>query len=91
LIQAQRDLVELRLRMDGEVGASREVLPQQQIGVFVGPALPGTLWIAEVDLHIRRYREVFVLGSSGVDSTLPLLEPVSAHSPISVPERIDCD
>ena len=26
LIQAQRDLVELRLRMDGQVGASREVL-----------------------------------------------------------------
>jgi hypothetical protein len=24
--------------------------------------LPGTLWIAEVDLHIRGYREVLVLG-----------------------------
>jgi hypothetical protein len=47
LIQAQRDLVELRLRMDGQVGSSREVLPQQEIRVFVGAALPGTLWISE--------------------------------------------
>src|ERR1700733_14095222 len=62
LIQAQRDLVELRLRMDGQVGSSREVLPQQEIRVFVRAALPGTLWITEVDLNIRRYREVFVLG-----------------------------
>jgi hypothetical protein len=61
LIQAQRDLVELRLRMDGQVGSSREVLPQQEICVFVGAALPGTLRITEVNLNIRRYREVFVL------------------------------
>jgi hypothetical protein len=27
-------------------------LPQEQIGVFVRATLPGTLWIAEVDLHI---------------------------------------
>ena len=43
LIQAHRDLVELRLRDGGQVGASREVLPQQQAGVFVRTALPGTL------------------------------------------------
>jgi hypothetical protein len=55
LIQAQRDLVELRLRKTRQVGASREALPQKQIGVFVGAALPGTLWIAEVDLHLRGY------------------------------------
>ena len=48
--------------MDRQVGASREVLPQQEIRVFVGAALPGTLRITEVDLHIRRYREVLVLG-----------------------------
>jgi len=46
--------------MDRQVGSSREVLPQQKIRVFVGAALPGTLRITEVDLHIiRRYREVF--------------------------------
>ena len=37
-----------------------EVLPQQQIRVFVRPTLPGTLWIAEVDLHIGSYRKVLV-------------------------------
>ena len=55
-------MVELRLRITRQVGASREVLPEEQIGVFVGASLPGTLWIAEVDLHIRGYREVLVLG-----------------------------
>src|SRR5277367_4828703 len=55
-------MVELRLRKTRQVGASREVLPQEQSGVFVGAALPGTLWIAEVDLHIRGYRKVFVFG-----------------------------
>ena len=59
-MQAQRDLVELRLRKGGQVRASREVLPQQQIGVFVRAALPGTLRIAEVDLHLRSYRKVLV-------------------------------
>jgi hypothetical protein len=55
LIQAQRGLVELYLRMDRQVCASRELLPQQEIRVFVGAALPGTLRITEVDLNIRRY------------------------------------
>jgi len=48
--------------MDRQVGASRKVLLQQQVRVFVGAALQGTLRITEVDLNIRRYREVFVLG-----------------------------
>jgi len=61
-MQEQLDLVELLLRDGGQVGSSREVLPQQQIGILVGAALPRTLWIAEVDLHIRRYRELLVLG-----------------------------
>ena len=55
-------MVERRLRKPRQVGASREVLPQEQIAVFVGAALPGTLWIAEVDLHIRGYRKLLVLG-----------------------------
>ena len=62
LIQAQRDMVELRLRKTRQVGASREVLPQEQIGVFIAAALPGTLWSAEVDLHIPRHRKLLVLG-----------------------------
>jgi hypothetical protein len=60
LIQAQRDLVELRLRDGGQVGSSREVLPQQQICIFVSSTLPGTLRITEINLHIRRHRKVLV-------------------------------
>ena len=63
LIQAQRDMVELRLRKTRQVGASRKVLPQEQIGVFVGAALPGTLWIAEVDLHAE-VRFAFAAGDA---------------------------
>jgi hypothetical protein len=33
----------------------------QQIRAFVRPTLPGTLWIAEVDLHIRDHRKLLVL------------------------------
>jgi hypothetical protein len=32
-------------------------LAQQAIVVFVGPALPRTLWITKVDLDLRRHRE----------------------------------
>jgi hypothetical protein len=53
LIQAQRDLVELGLSDGGQVGSWREVLPQQGIRILVRAALPGTLRIAEINLHIR--------------------------------------
>lgn len=56
----QRDLVELRLRIGRQVGASGKVLSQPQIGVFVGAALPGTLRIAEVALDVRGCREGLV-------------------------------
>ena len=55
-------MVELRLRGRGQVGSSWEVLSQEQICIFIRSTLPGTLWIAEVDLHIRGYRKLFVLG-----------------------------
>jgi hypothetical protein len=35
----------------GEVGAFGEVLAEQAVGVFVGSALPGRVWVAEVDGH----------------------------------------
>ena len=37
----------------GEVGALREVLAQEAVGVLVGGALPGALRVAEVDRQIR--------------------------------------
>jgi len=62
LVQAQLDLVELRLRDGGQVGSSREALAYQQIRIFVRSTPPGALWIAEIDFHIRRYGKVLVLG-----------------------------
>jgi hypothetical protein len=41
LIEAQRYLVEVGLRVAGQAGFLREVLSQQPVGVFVGAALPG--------------------------------------------------
>jgi hypothetical protein len=37
--------------MQTQVGALGKVLSKQPIGVFVCASLPGTLWIAEVDLQ----------------------------------------
>ena len=48
---------------------SREVLPQQQIRIFVRATLPGTLRIAEVDLNICGYRKFLVLRH--LQSTIP--------------------
>ena len=50
LIEAQGYLVEIGLRIAGQVGFLREVLSQQPVGVLVGAALPRALRIAEVDL-----------------------------------------
>lgn len=50
LIELQGDGVELGLRDMGEVGFSREVLPERTDGIFIAAALTGTSRIAEVDL-----------------------------------------
>ena len=60
LIQAQRDLVELRLSDGSEIHSSREVLPQEQIRILVRATLPGTLRIAEIDFHVGGDSKVFV-------------------------------
>src|SRR5271156_1316260 len=62
LIETQRDLVQLGLRVAGKIGSLRQVLSQQTVGVFVGSSLPGAVRIAEVDFHICGYREGFVFG-----------------------------
>src|SRR5271168_1548251 len=62
LIETQRDLVQLGLRVTGKVSSLRQVLSQQAVGVFVRSSLPGAVRIAEVDFHIRGYREGFVFG-----------------------------
>ena len=45
-----------------QIHSFREVLPEQAVGVFVRAALPGTLWIAEVDHDVRVQSEAFVIG-----------------------------
>src|SRR5262252_2173658 len=46
--------VELRLRVDREVGSLGKILPQQPIGVLIGSTLPRTLRIAKVDVDVGR-------------------------------------
>ena len=62
LIQAQRDLVELRLGDGSKVDSSREVLSQQEMGVFIGAALPRTLRVAKIYFHIGGHRKLLVPG-----------------------------
>src|SRR5207249_541064 len=52
-VEALGDAVEIGLRVVRQLGALGEVLPQQAIRVLVRAALPGALWVAEVDLHVR--------------------------------------
>jgi hypothetical protein len=62
LIEPQSDRVEVGLGEAREIGCSREVLSQQAVGVLVAAALPGTAWIAEVNLHVGGNREALVAG-----------------------------
>jgi Bax inhibitor 1 like protein len=52
-------------------------LSQQQIGVFVRAALPGTLRIAEVDLDVGGYCEGLVLMATLVWMYLKILRLLS--------------
>jgi len=56
-VELARHFVEMGLRMRRQVGALREVLPQQTIGVLVRSALPWTLRIAEVNVDVGRQRK----------------------------------
>ena len=47
-VQAVGDGIELVLSVDGEVGALRQILTKQPVGVFAGPALPRAVRVAEV-------------------------------------------
>src|SRR5215204_2259017 len=68
-VERGRDGVELGRRVLAEVGAFREVLAQQAVGVLVGAALPGALRVAEVD------------GQPGVDAQLRVLGHLGALVP----------
>ena len=51
--------------MAREVGASREVLAEKPVRVFVAAALPGALRVAEVDMEAGVDPKLCVLGHLG--------------------------
>ena len=48
-VEGEGDRVKVLAAVAVQVGAFREVLAQQSVGVLVGAALPGTVRVAEVD------------------------------------------
>ena len=50
-IEAVSNGIELFLAIDRQVRSLGQILTQQAVGVLTGAALPGTMWIAEVDAH----------------------------------------
>jgi len=59
-IQASGHRIEILLGVRREVGAVREVLPEESIGVLVRAALPRTLWVAELHADVRGHGEGLV-------------------------------
>lgn len=59
--QAMRNGVQLTLGVDRQVRALRQVLAQQARGVFIGPALPGTMGIGKEDAERKPVGQALVL------------------------------
>ncbi len=59
-VELEGDGIEIRLGVRREVGAGREVLPQEPIGILIRPALPRTLGIAKVDRHLGPWSPLYV-------------------------------
>lgn len=57
-----RDLVEMPLTMNGQIGSFREVLPEQTVCIFIAASLPGASWITEVDVAPDCDAELVVTG-----------------------------
>src|SRR6516164_8541647 len=66
--------VELRLRVHRQVGSLGKILPQQPVGVLIGPTLPRALRVAKVDVDFGRQRKPPMIGK--------LLAPVPGQRPI---------
>ncbi len=77
-VQTVGDGVELVLAEDAEVGAPRQVLADETIGVLAGAALPRAVRVAEVHLHVglelTPFRGHPILTEKGV-VTFPLTFP----------------
>ena len=51
-IESTSDRIQPSLRVDREVGAFGEVLPQEAVRVLVGASLPRASGVAEIDCHV---------------------------------------
>jgi len=61
-VQSMRDRAQLIDAVLAEIRALWKVLSQQAVGIFVAPALPRALWVAEVDFQPRIDLELRMLG-----------------------------
>jgi hypothetical protein len=61
-IQLMGDGVQLALRIARQIRPLGQVLAQQAMGVLIGPALPGAMWIGEEDLNREPVRQALMLG-----------------------------
>ena len=61
-VEAMRDGVQLALRVPRQVGALRQILTQQPIGVFIGPALPGAVLIGKEHSDVEPLGQLRMLG-----------------------------
>ena len=50
-VQTVGNGIEFVLTVGREVGAFGQILAKQSVGVLAAPALPGAMWITEVDVH----------------------------------------
>jgi hypothetical protein len=60
-VELTRHLVQMGLRVHRQVGALREVLSQEAVGVLIRPALPRALRIAEVNVDVGRQRKASMI------------------------------
>jgi hypothetical protein len=62
IVEFVGDGVEFGLRVARQVGSFGEILTQESVGVFVATALPGCVWVTEVDIDSGLDGEARVLG-----------------------------
>lgn len=75
LIEAHGYLVEVVLRVAGQIGFPGKVLSQQSVGVLVRATLLRALRIPEVDVHLRGYRKAPVFRSGSHDGSRFVVTP----------------
>ena len=60
-VELTSHFVQMGLRVHRQIGALREVLSQQAVGVLIRPPLPRALRIAEVNIDVGRQRKASMI------------------------------